>query len=200
VTIDGVDVRDLTLQELRTHVGMAFEDSTLFSQTVRENVLLGREDLAPGSAQAEAVLREALAVAQAGFVDELPDGVDTIIGEEGLARAASASASRWPARRGAPRRARARRPAVGARRRHRGARRGRPARGDGRHDDPRHRAPTLDGHPRRPGGAARRGRITAVGTHTELLRTSEHYRHVISSLEDAEAQENTRLRETEVNL
>jgi ATP-binding cassette subfamily B protein len=84
VTIDGVDVRDLTLKELRTHVGMAFEDSTLFSQTVRENVLLGREDLAPGSAQAEAVLREALAVAQAGFVDELPDGVDTIIGEEGL--------------------------------------------------------------------------------------------------------------------
>jgi ATP-binding cassette subfamily B protein len=48
VTIDGVDVRDLTLHELRTHVGMAFEDSTLFSQTVRENVLLGREDLAPG--------------------------------------------------------------------------------------------------------------------------------------------------------
>jgi ATP-binding cassette subfamily B protein len=44
------------------------------------------------------------------------------------------------------------------------------------------------------------GRITAVGTHTELLRSSEHYRHVISSLEDAEAQENTRLRETEVNL
>ena len=42
------------------------------------------------------------------------------------------------------------------------------------------------------------GRITAVGTHAELLRTSEHYRHVISSLEDAEEQ-NTRLRETEVN-
>jgi hypothetical protein len=42
--------------------------------------------------------------------------------------------------------------------------------------------------------------VTAVGTHSELLRTSEHYRHVISSLEDAEAQENTRLRETEVNL
>ena len=63
---------------------MAFEDATLFSQSVRDNVLLGREDLEPGSPEAEAVLREALDVAQAGFVDDLPDGVDTIIGEEGL--------------------------------------------------------------------------------------------------------------------
>ena len=63
---------------------MAFEDATLFSQTVRDNVLLGREDLEPGSPEAEAVLREALDVAQAGFVDDLPDGVDTVIGEEGL--------------------------------------------------------------------------------------------------------------------
>ena len=44
----------------------------------------GREDLEPGSAEAERVLREALDVAQAGFVDDLPDGVDTVIGEEGL--------------------------------------------------------------------------------------------------------------------
>ena len=51
---------------------------------MRDNVLLGREDLEPGSPEAEAVLREALDVAQAGFVDDLPDGVDTIIGEEGL--------------------------------------------------------------------------------------------------------------------
>src|SRR5690606_18834345 len=84
VLLDGVDVRDLTLKELRTHIGMAFEDATLFSQSVRENVLLGREDLEPGSAEAERVLREALDVAQAGFVDDLPDGVDTVIGEEGM--------------------------------------------------------------------------------------------------------------------
>merc|ERR1711969_184665 len=83
VTLDGVDIRDLTLAELRTHIGMAFEDATLFSQTVRENVLLGREDLVPGSPEAEAALQEALAVAQASFVDDLPDGVDTVIGEEG---------------------------------------------------------------------------------------------------------------------
>ncbi len=84
VLLDGVDVRDLRLDELRRHVGMAFEDATLFSQTVRENVLLGREDLERGSAEAERVMREALSVAQANFVDALPDGVDTVIGEEGL--------------------------------------------------------------------------------------------------------------------
>ena len=54
VTIDGVDMRDLTREELRRHVGMAFEDATLFSPTVRENVLLGRPDVATG-AEADAL-------------------------------------------------------------------------------------------------------------------------------------------------
>ncbi|MFT4234874.1 MAG: ABC transporter ATP-binding protein [Microbacterium sp.] len=84
VTLDGVDVRELSLVELRTHIAMAFEDATLFSATVRENVLLGRDDLVITSPEADAVLAEALDVAQASFVHDLPDGVDTQIGEEGL--------------------------------------------------------------------------------------------------------------------
>jgi ATP-binding cassette subfamily B protein len=79
ILLDGTDVRDLPLADLRAAVGCAFEDPTLFSASVRENVSYG----APG-ADEEAILA-ALAAAQAGFVADLPWGLDTRIGEQGMA-------------------------------------------------------------------------------------------------------------------
>ncbi|GEL94394.1 ABC transporter ATP-binding protein [Cellulomonas composti] len=82
VLLDGVDVRDLSRGELRRAVAVAFEDPVLFSASVRENVLLGVDDLPP--VEADELLRRSLDVARAGFARTLPDGLDTVIGEEGL--------------------------------------------------------------------------------------------------------------------
>ena len=79
VMIDGADIRELTLPNLRQIVATAFEDPTLFSMSVRENVTLGRPDASDED------IRDALAIARAGFVDELPWGWETRIGEQGLA-------------------------------------------------------------------------------------------------------------------
>lgn len=89
ILLDGVDIRDARLSELRRRISMAFEDATLFSVSVRENVLLGRPDLLipadePARDRAETLLAQALDIAQADFVYQLPDGLDTKIGEEGL--------------------------------------------------------------------------------------------------------------------
>src|SRR3954447_14563243 len=78
VTLDGVDVRDLPLDQLRRVVATAFEDATLFSMSVRENLTLGRPDASDDD------IAEALRVAQAGFVHDLPWGLSTRIGEQGL--------------------------------------------------------------------------------------------------------------------
>ncbi len=79
VLLDGTDVRRLPLAELRSRVGCAFEDPTLFSASVRENVSYGAPDAD------EAAIEAALAMAQAGFVHDLPWGLDTRIGEQGMA-------------------------------------------------------------------------------------------------------------------
>lgn len=83
ITIDGVDIRDMDLTDLRTLTAVAFEDATLFSDSVRENVLLGA-DRSLSAEQAEDLLHLALSTADATFAYELPEGVDTRIGEEGM--------------------------------------------------------------------------------------------------------------------
>ena len=200
VLLDGVDIRDLSRIELRTHIAMAFEDATLFSASVRENVLLGRPD------STEEELAEALEIAQATFVYDLPDGLDTRVGEEGL------SLSGGQRQRLALARAVAAKPEVLVL------------------DDP---LSALDVDTEALVEAALRrvlasttalivahrpstvmladrvallegGRITAVGRHSELLVTSDHYRFVISSLEDEEKREASerlaqRQQEDEVN-
>ncbi|MBW3650187.1 MAG: ABC transporter ATP-binding protein/permease [Actinobacteria bacterium] len=78
VTLDGIDVRDLKLSSLRRHVAVAFEEPILFSASVRENLLLGFPDAVDDD------IEIALRTAQATFVHELPWGLDTRVGEQGL--------------------------------------------------------------------------------------------------------------------
>jgi ATP-binding cassette, subfamily B, bacterial len=78
ITLDGTDIRALPLGVLRARVGCAFEDATLFSASVRENVSFG----APDAADRE--IEQALTAAQADFVHDLPWGLDTRIGEQGM--------------------------------------------------------------------------------------------------------------------
>jgi ATP-binding cassette, subfamily B, bacterial len=78
ITLDGRDIRDLTLESLRSVIGFAFEEATLFSMSVRENLTLGR----PTATDAE--VDEALSIAQADFVRDLPWGLTTRVGEQGL--------------------------------------------------------------------------------------------------------------------
>ena len=183
ITLDGTDIRHLPLATLRTVVACAFEDPTLFSASVRENVALGVPDATDES------VRIALTAAQAEFVDELPWGLDTRIGEQGM------SLSGGQRQRIALARAILARPSVLLL------------------DDP---LSALDVHTEakvtaalsqvlttstalvvahRPSTVAladrvavlERGEIAAIGNHHELLATNEHYQFLMSSDAETEA-------------
>jgi ATP-binding cassette subfamily B protein len=181
IKIDGVDIKDLTRFELRSHVAMAFEDATLFSASVRDNILLGREQ------STEEELKEAIAVAQAQFVYDLPEGLETKIGEEGL------SLSGGQRQRLALARAVAAKPEILVL------------------DDPlsaldvatealveealrnvlknttalivAHRPSTVQLADKV--ALMQDGKVVAVGKHSDLLASNEHYRYVISSLDSS---------------
>jgi ATP-binding cassette, subfamily B, bacterial len=79
VLVDGHDVRGVTLESLRSQIGVVFEESFLFSDTVRANIAYGR----PGASDAE--IEAAARVAQAdGFIGALPRGYNSVVGERGL--------------------------------------------------------------------------------------------------------------------
>jgi ATP-binding cassette subfamily B protein len=79
VTVDGADVRDLTLASLRGAIGVISQDPFLFSASVRENIAFGRGDLPD-----EEVERYARAAQAHEFIEQLPEGYDTVIGERGI--------------------------------------------------------------------------------------------------------------------
>ncbi|MFI0964842.1 ABC transporter transmembrane domain-containing protein [Streptomyces sp. NPDC021080] len=181
ITLDGRDITGMPREELRELVAVAFEEPTLFSATVGENVLMGAADSA-----GRAELDRALAVAQADFAHALPQGTATQVGEQGL------SLSGGQRQRLALARAVVGRPRFLVL------------------DDP---LSALDVHTEAAVEAALRrvlaettalivahrpstvlladrvallsgGRIAAVGTHHELLRTHAEYAHLMSGAEE----------------
>ncbi|MFG2467611.1 ABC transporter ATP-binding protein [Streptomyces canus] len=179
ITLDGEDITAMSREELRSKVAVAFEEPTLFSASVKDNVLLGMD---------EEELDRALAVAQADFAHALPHGTDTQVGEQGL------SLSGGQRQRLALARAVVGKPRFLVL------------------DDP---LSALDVHTEAAVEAALRdvladttalivahrpstvlladrvallsdGRITAVGTHHELLRTNAEYAHLMSGTGEAE--------------
>ena len=79
VLIDGLDVREVTLDSLRKQIGIVLQETTLFSGTIRENIAYGRPE-----AKMEQIIAAADAAQAAEFIDELPEGYDTLVGERGV--------------------------------------------------------------------------------------------------------------------
>lgn len=78
ITIDGTDIRDFSLESLRQNIAVVFQDNFLFAGTIRDNILLGKED-----ATEEDIARAVKMACLDEFVNDLQDGLDTKIGERG---------------------------------------------------------------------------------------------------------------------
>jgi ATP-binding cassette subfamily B protein len=79
VLLDGHDLRELRIADVRRAVALVFEETFLFSESVRENIRLGRPDASNAD-----VVRAAELAGAAAFVDDLPDGYETVLGERGF--------------------------------------------------------------------------------------------------------------------
>lgn len=79
ILLDGVDIRRFKVQTLRDKIGVVFQDNILFSESVKENILLGKPD-----ASEEEVFRAAKAANAHEFINSLPQGYDTRVGERGV--------------------------------------------------------------------------------------------------------------------
>ncbi len=79
IVLDGHDLRDLKLKDLRRLIGMVTQEVVLFNDTVASNIAYGMPDVSRGEIELAAEMANAL-----GFIRQLPDGLDTVIGERGL--------------------------------------------------------------------------------------------------------------------
>lgn len=78
VTIDGIDIRELSLESLRKNIAMVFQDNFLFTGTIRENIMMGNYQ-----ATAEELQMAVESAHLEEMIADLPDGLDTVIGERG---------------------------------------------------------------------------------------------------------------------
>jgi len=79
ILVDGVDVRDVTLESLRANIGIVLQDTVLFSGTIRENIAYGKPD-----ASDEQVIAAAQAAQADDFIRAFPEGYETLVGERGV--------------------------------------------------------------------------------------------------------------------
>jgi len=79
VTIDGIDIREVTIKSLRENIGIVLQETFLFSATIRENIAYGKA----GAHEAE-IIAAASAARIHDFIESLPDGYETMLGERGI--------------------------------------------------------------------------------------------------------------------